>query len=99
MTTAEKTAVLEAARAARETGRKARAAAKAARTTPFRATKAAAARAALEAFRAAQAAEDAAFGLDPDEAAENPEVWETHCLAMGAACFARAAANAAMTHA
>lgn len=99
MTAAEKTAVLDAARAAREAGRKARAAEKAAAQTPLRATKAAAAHAALEAFRAAQAAQDAALGLDPDEALEDAEVWETHCLAMGAAEFARAAADAAMTHA
>lgn len=99
MTADEKKAVLDAARAAREAGRTARAAAKAAAQNPFRANKAAAAHAALEAFRAAQAAQDAALGLDPDEALEDAGVWETHCLAMGAAEFARTAADAAMARA
>lgn len=97
MTFLEKTAVLNAANAARAAGRKAHHAAIAARLEPFNAEAVnEAGLAALRAYRAAQAAEDAALDLDPDEALENEDVWRTHCIAMGAAGYARKRADAAM---
>lgn len=99
MTFTEKKAVLDAANAARVAGRSARYAAIAAKTRPFNAAAAnEAGLAALRAYRAAEAAEEAALDLDPDEALENEDVWHTHCIAMGAADFARKAADDAIDH-
>ncbi|MDL2318433.1 hypothetical protein LJC74_05055 [Eubacteriales bacterium OttesenSCG-928-A19] len=98
MTHFEKTAVLNAANAARVAGRKAHPAAIAARTSPCNADAVNEAElAALRAYRAAQAAEDAALDLDPEEALENEDVWRTHCIAMGAADYAHKRADNAIS--
>lgn len=96
MTMKQRMDVLNAANAARMAGQKANAAAIAAIAQPYnRALAKASEAAALEAYHAAQAAEDAAMSLDPDEALENEQVWETHCIGMGAADRARRAAERA----